>query len=117
MENFSEFSKKTPIEKIHHIISDAKKDVAKEFANTGNAWCACFKSDVEGVDIYLGIVEMTSAVSPENLKTYQRRLESLKAEICDLADKYPNKAQSPDPETQANLFKKLNIFEEYKKEK
>jgi len=105
--------RKSPLERMHEIISNARKGVEEEFTGTGNSWCACFKSPIEGIETYLSLAK---TVFPEDRKTYHERLERLKTEMHELSYKYPDKNLSPDQKTQDALFRKLNIFEEYKED-
>jgi len=86
--------------------------VGEEFTRTTNSWCNCFGSEIAVLGIYLFLAKDT--VSPEDRKTYKKRLEELKIEMNELSNKFPNKNLNPDQKTQTALFRKLNIFEEYK---
>jgi hypothetical protein len=116
MEKPSELGKKSPIEKLHETINNAREYVADNFA-LGEPLYVCFRHVINGTEAYLSVAGTAGNISPADRKIYQERLEKLKVETDELSEKYPSRDKSPDIKTQDALFKRLNIFEEYKEGK
>lgn len=112
MKNEESPNDKNILELLRDTIATAPERTEAEFARTQNSWMACFSSSVFVVETYLGISTMKAFLTPEQLKRADGKLESLKQEVWNLKQQYPEKNTTPPGETKNDLLEKLNVLKE-----